>query len=100
MQEILFVFAMTYKLLLCWIGLLLSFGLCRAEPDKDPQTPFWAGKPWAEYSPYAPAASYKSPSHGCTIKQVNIVSSNSCRCNRFPHHLFLAGASRSSIPDC
>ena len=51
--------------------------MSRAEPDEGQQPPFWAGKRWAEYSPYAPAASYKSLPHGCTLKQVNIVSNNS-----------------------
>ena len=66
---------MSTKLLLCFAGLLVSLGLCSAEPGGQ-IAPFWAGKHWGAYSPYAPAGSYKSPPRGCSIQQVNIVSDN------------------------
>ena len=66
---------MATKLRLCFV-VLLSLGACHAEPDaKHP--PFWAGKLWSGYSPYAPAGSYESPPYGCFLKQVNLVSNNS-----------------------
>jgi len=66
---------MATKSLLCLAVLLLSLVVCRAEPDAQ-HPPFWAGKLWAMYSPYAPAGSYESPPQGCTIKQVNLVSNS------------------------
>lgn len=68
----------TKRLVLCFVGLLLSLGLCRGEPSGH-DAPFWAGKLWAQYSPYAPAGSYKSPPRGCSIEQVNLVSDNPFR---------------------
>lgn len=73
-----FVFTMTTKLLSALGGLLLSLGVCRADPSTR-HAPFWAGKLWAEYSPYAPAGSYKPPPQGCSIKQVNLVNNNDSR---------------------
>ena len=69
---------MSSKVLLCFIGIALSLGLCRADPYGQ-SAPFWAGKQWAAFSPYAPAGSYKSPPKGCSIEQVNIVSGNPSR---------------------
>lgn len=68
---------MSTKLVLCFVG-LLSLSLSRAEPSGH-DVLFWAGKPWAQYSPYAPAGSYKSPPRGCSIEQVNLVSDNLSR---------------------
>ena len=85
--------------LLCFVGLLLSLNLCPAESDDEQQPPFWAGKLWAEYSPYTPVGSYKPPNHGCTITQVNIVSNNSFRFGYPPNNSSLAPAPWSSIPN-
>lgn len=68
---------MSTKLLSCFVGLLLSLGLHRAGP-------FWAGKHWANYSPYAPAGLYESPPRGCTIEQVNLVSGDSLHLRLLP----------------
>jgi len=66
---------MATKLRLCF-AILLSLGACHAEPDaQHPQ--FWAGKLWAQYSPYTPAGSYKPPPQGCSVEQVNLVSNDS-----------------------
>jgi len=68
---------MATKLRLYFAALnLLSLGACHAESDVQ-YTPFWAGKLWAGYSPYAPAGSYNFPPQGCSIQQVNLVSNNS-----------------------
>lgn len=67
---------MAAKLRLCFAGLLLSLGACRAEPGAQ-GPPFWAGKLWSGYSPYAPAGSYAPPPPGCSIEQVNLVSDGS-----------------------
>ena len=82
-----FAFIMSTKLLLCFVGLLLSLGLCRADELGGHHAPFWAGKLWAQYSPYAPAGSYKSPPRGCSIKQVNLVSDNFRLLYRLPGSL-------------
>src|SRR5258708_3660806 len=71
---------MAPKLRLSFVAFLLLLGVCQAEPGGQ-DAPFWAGKLWAQYSPYAPAGSYQPPPQDCTIKQVNIVSSDSRSCS-------------------
>jgi len=66
---------MATKLRLCFAGILLSLGVCHAEPGAQ-CPPFWAGKLWSGYSPYAPTGPYESPPQGCSIKQVNLVSND------------------------
>ena len=78
---------MTTKSWLYFAVFLLSLGVCNAEPGGQ-DLPFWAGKLWAQYSPYAPAGSYQPPPQDCTIKQVNIVSNDSRSCS-LPYPLVL-----------
>ena len=62
------------------VEILLSLGWYRAEFDDKQQSPFWAGKLWAQYSPYAPVGKYEAPNRGCDITQVNIVRNGSSSC--------------------
>ena len=82
------------------MGLLLSLGFYRTESDDKQQPPFWTGKLWAQYSPYAPVGKYEAPNHGCDITQVNIVSKVPFFFSLFFDCLPSAPAPWGSIPNC